>query len=263
MKVAWILSAGLLLAQSEGRLRLEAAPEARIEPLRAAVAANPDDAQAQRSLAIVLHEAGEHEQALACFERAAELDPGPRSLLDLALAYQSLAWFTKAADTYDRLLALDPANAIALHNLGNMSLVKGRTEQAIALYTRAIAVRPAYLLAHYHLAQALARAGRQREAYKTYEKVLELEPTSAQELQALDDALFGMASLDLLMGAPERALQLSSALLQLRPEHPQAHYARAQALLQLGRGEEARRALDTHVRLLERQPVRSPMASRD
>lgn len=268
MRATIILSAGLLLglsgacqAQPGEKPRPALTPEQRLEQLRSAVEREPENAQAQRALAIALHDAGEREEALPHFEKALELDASPKSLLDLALAYQSLSWLKKAEETYQRLLAIDPAHAIALHNLGNMDLKKGRTEEAIVLYTKAIAAKPGYLLAHFHLADALARAGRYRDSYRTYEKVLELEPTSALELQAMDDALYRMASLDLTMGAPERALQLLSELLQINPEHSQAHYAYGQALLQLGRPEEAQRSFDAHLRLLGRQPPRGPMAS--
>jgi tetratricopeptide (TPR) repeat protein len=235
--------------------------EEALRALREAVGANPDNIEARRRLAIALHDSGYAQEALPHFEKVAALRPGTmRSLLDLAMAYSSLSRELEAERIYKRLLTWTPDVPVALHNLGHIAFKRGETERAVELYERAIAVHPGYLVAHFHLADALTQVGRYREAYRVYEHVLDLEATHAHEVALFDDALFRMASLDITMGAHERAARLLTALLRENPQHEAAYYAYGQVLLQLGREEEARRAFEAHTRLLERPRRDGPMS---
>jgi len=231
-----------------------------LQALRAAVAAAPDDPQAQRRLAIALHGSKRREEALVHFERAAELAPTPRSLLDLALAYGSLSRLDDAEKTYRRLLALTPDDPIVLHNLGNIALKRGDTTEAIDLYRRALTSRPDYVLASYHLGNALRQAERDDEALAAYRHTLELEPKSAADLSARDDALYQTAALLIQRGAYDQAEPLLVQLLRVNPDHPNASYAYGQVLLQLGRTEEAQRAFAHHVEIMSRQTPSGPTA---
>jgi predicted Zn-dependent protease len=104
-------------------------------------------------------------------------------------------------------------------------------------------------------------AGQYREAYTTYGEVLQLEPTTEIELEAFDDALYKMAALDITMGAHQRAAEMLESLIEEHPDHPSAHYAYGQALLQLGRPDEAQREFETHMRILAQIEPTTPMAS--
>ncbi len=233
-----------------------------IDPaLRLEVERSPADPAARRSLAIALHDARRHQESIPHFEKLVELSPILRHLLDLALAYKSVSRVPEAVATYERILALEPENPIALHNLGNISLQRGDSEAAIVYYRRATEAKPDYLLAHYHMGEALARLERFEEAYRTYEKVLQLEPQNPQELLAADDALYRLASIDLTMGAYERAAVFLEQVLAADPAHLKAHHAYGQALMQLGRREEALRQFDEHMRLLAEQEPSGPVAS--
>ncbi len=75
---------------------------------------------------------------------------------------------------------------------------------------------------------------------------MELEPKNALELQIHDEALFRLGSLDLQMGATERAVEFFEILVERVPEHPKAHRVLAEALMKLGRNEEAKAELDAH-----------------
>ena len=87
------------------------------------------------------------------------------------------------------------------------------------------------------------------DAYRGYETVVGMKPEGNPELQAFDQSLFQLGMLDLQMGATERAVQFFEALLQTVPDHPEAHLALGQALMKLGREEEARDQVEIHQRL--------------
>ena len=235
--------------------------EAEIAALRAAMDADPDNPRTIRPLAIALYEVGEREQAVELFERAVEINADVRSLLDLALGYTKLSRYPEAEAIYGRLLEISPQHPIALHNLGNAASNVGDTDRGIELYRQAIGIKPDYLLAYAHLGDALKTAGRYREAYTTYGKVLQLEPKTGPELEALDDALYKMATLDIIMGAHQRAIEMLELLIEENPDHPSAHYAYGQALLQLGRPEEAQREFESHMRILAALEPTAPMAA--
>lgn len=228
-----------------------------------AVERAPDDPEARRQLAIALHDAHRRNEALEHFEKLAELSPTRRHLLDLALAYGSVTRIPEAIATYERILAGEPEDPVALHNLGNIALRRGDNDAAIDYYQRAIAADPDYLLAHYHLGEALERTERFEEAYRSYERALEMNPKDGQDLTAADDALYRLGSLDLAMGAYERAAAFLAQVIQSNPAHPRAHHAYGQALMQLGRREEAQLQFDEHMRLLATQEPSGPVATGD
>jgi len=233
-----------------------------IETLRGQVARAPDDDELRRRLAIALYGARLREEAIEQFEILAKRKPtDPRTLLDLALAYGSGARVDDAVATYRRLLDVSPGHAVALHNLGNLAYKGGDATAAAEWYQKAIDSKPDYLLAWVHLGDALKLGERFKDAYRAYEKVLELEPRTPEELEAYHDSLYKLASLDLAMGAVDRARELLEELLRASPEHGSAYYAYGQVLLRLGRPAEAQRAFERHASIQARKTPTSPIAA--
>ncbi len=237
--------------------------ETRIRQLREDAERSPEDLQAQRRLAIALHETRRREEALTYFERIAKIDPTDRHLLDLALAYSSTSRLGEAEQIYRQLLDKNPEHAIAHHNLGNIAVSQADHAKAIDSYRKAIAAKPGYISAHFHLADALRLNEQFREAYKQYGQVLGLEPETPGELEIYDNALYEMAMLDLTMGATRRAADMLEALIRENPEHPNGHYAYGRALLLLGRPDDAEREFDIHLKIQEQIEPTAPVATRD
>jgi tetratricopeptide (TPR) repeat protein len=236
-------------------------PQIDLAPLREAVAAAPDDPAARRRLGIALYQSRMRDEAVEQFERGLEIQRSARSLLDLALAYGSVSRLDDAERLYGELLEEVPGHPIALHNMGNLTYKRGDLERSIDFYRRAIAARPNYLLAHSHLAGALAKADQPLEAYKTYQAVLGLEPTTAEELQAFDDALYQMAAIEVKRGGYERAGRMLEELLQANPKHASAHYLYGRVLLQAGQNEAAEREFQIHMRILDEIRPTGPVAT--
>ncbi len=238
----------------------EEAPAARstdkIDALEAAVRRNPNDPASQYRLALALRGADRRADAFPHFVAASELAP-PSSdlLLDLGIAYSDVGRYDDAEKTYRRLITLDPSNARALHNMGNLALRRGDAKEAADWYGRAVAARPAYLLAQYHLAYTQKFLGRYDDAMATYMAVLKSEPSSGREQAARTDSLYQMASIELARGAPARAEALLAEVVKIAPDHPSAHYARGQALRQLGRDDEARAEFAEHMKILASRPM--------
>jgi len=229
----------------------EAPDDARVPPsLYEAVERNPEDPQAHRALAVALSKAGRMDEALGHLEKVVELEPDTLRLIELGAAYAVVSRPNDAATAFQRALESSPGHPVALHHLGKLAGARGDTEEAISLYRRALESDPDYLIAHFDLAETLRRVGRLEDAYRGYENVLNLEPTSPHELRAFDGALLQLASLDLQMGATERAIKFLRVLTESVPDHPSAHFLLGQALTRLGRTEEARKEFELHERLM-------------
>jgi Flp pilus assembly protein TadD len=238
------------------------APAAKPVPpqLFEAVQRDPEDPQAHHALAIALRQAGRMSEALGHFEKVAELEPKTLHLIELGAAYVLLSRADDAEVAFERALESSPGHPIALHRLGKLAGTRGNTEEAISLYHRALESDPDYLIAHFDLAETLRSSGRNEDAYRGYEKVVNLEPASPLELRAFDEALFQLASLDLQMGATERAVQFLRVLIESVPDHSRAHLLLGQALMRLGQREEARKEFELHERLKARPAGSGPGA---
>ncbi|NIL99868.1 MAG: tetratricopeptide repeat protein [Acidobacteria bacterium] len=243
--------------------RLSAEAEKKIAPLRQAVEADPGNAENHRQLGRALHEGGYQQEAVLHLERAAELAPGVRTLLDLTVGYSGAARLDDAERTSKRLLEMAPDFSIPLHNLGTLAHRRGEYDEAIGYFNQALEKEPEYMLARLHLGDSLRSSGRLQEAYRAYESVLELEPQNPREANNYIDAFYKLAALDVKMGAHQRAASLLTELIKLAPDHNRAHYAYGQVLLHLGRPEEAQRSFDRHVEILAKEESRSPAAMGD
>ena len=220
-----------------------------IEELFQGIERNPSDPDAHHRLALALHGAGRRDEAVTHFEILAELRPAQAHLVELGVAYASVNRPDDAEATFRRVLETAPEHPVVLHHLGNLARGRGDTNGAIELYRQAIKSEPNYLIAQFNLAETLRQAMKYEDAYRGYETVVGMEPKGNPELQAFDQSLFQLGMLDLQMGATERAVQFFEALLQTVPDHPEAHLALGQALMKLGRQEEARDQVEIHQRL--------------
>jgi tetratricopeptide (TPR) repeat protein len=224
-------------------------PAPSLTDLFAAVERDPGNPEAHHGLAVGLHSAGRREESIAHFEVITQLTPEPRHLVELGVAYASVSRFEDAEATLERAIEAEPGQPVVLHHLGNLANRRGDSSGAIELYRQAIEAEPTYLMAQFHLAQTLKGANDLQEAYRAFERVLELEPRDPIQLQAFDESLFQLGSLDLQMGATERAIEFFDLLIEKVPVHPKAHRALGDALTKLGRIEDAAAEYETHRRL--------------
>lgn len=246
--------------ETPGLQSILASPPPELEELAARLRDAPDDLDALRLFARRLHASGQREESLFFFRRIVELQPDTESLIDIGLTYGSLGHLDQAEQSYQRALAGSPNNSLILHNLGNLAYQRGRYAQATQFYNQAVTHRPDYLLAWYHLGDAFRMGEKFHDAYRCYEQVLDLNARDQTELDAVDDALYRLGALDLQMGDTERARTFLTELVELNPEHPRAHYALGQALLQLNRIAEAEEQLRIHQDLLDARPYTTPAA---
>lgn len=194
----------------------------------------PGVAEAHRARGTVLLSLGREDEAVASAERAIALDPAAAS------GYQTLgritfigcADFARAAEYYDKALALNPQAGWSALQLAHCRALLGEASRAEAAAWRAVILQEQFLSgregqlivgAYVRLGQALALQGRHREALHQFERELdfvqrvdhalrgrifiELQQRMGEARIRLGDAAGGRAALDLAIEAFERRLR--------------------------------------------------------
>jgi serine/threonine-protein kinase len=228
-------------------------------------------------------------EAVACYERAAEVDPAyARAHAGAAQAWSELGEtggyepreaFRNAKAAATRALELDPQLADALCVLGH---IKGAHEfdwtGAEALFMQALALQPGHADAYDLYGRLCTAQGRYEEGVEMARRAQELDPMAhrsdlisalqragrneealreAERAVALDPAYdrlraaYGWALT--LMGRPDEGIAQLEKAMQLSPESAQWRAQHAQALAYMGRTDEARAILSE---------LRSPPAGR-
>ncbi len=153
--------------------------------------------------------------------------------------------FTQAMDLLDRSLALNPHEPRFYFNRGNIYLAEGRLDEALADYRQALRLRPNDADIHNNLGNALFQRGEYREAQHCYQKALQLRPASLEARQNLGNVLKRL-------GHPAAAAaETFQEILRLHPDFVEALKGRADALVELGRTDEA---LASYEKVLQLRP---------
>jgi len=141
------------------------------------LAKNPNCWVGHNNLGDFLRQKGEMTEAMAHFEKAAELNP------HYAEAHNNLGnTFTQTGRTddalveYQKALAIRPAYAEAHNNLGIALAQKGRLDEAIVQFRKALEIAPNLARVHTNVALALFREGRMTEAVAEFQEVVRLKP---------------------------------------------------------------------------------------
>ena len=125
--------------------------------------------------------AGDAGKAVDLFRRGKHANPDNLELrLNLALALVRLQKIDEAVNELKEVLAKDPKNAQAHHDLGAAYRAKGLDPQAVAAFETAVQLKPDYTSAHFNLANAYGSANRWAESEASARRVIELEPEHAR-----------------------------------------------------------------------------------
>ncbi len=124
--------------------------------------------------------------------------------------------------------------------LGLTEFIAKNPDTAIAHYRKAIELNPNFALAYGYLSLQLSYAGEAEDAIEAGHKAIRLSPRDPERFHfnaAISNALF-------VAERYEEAVTWANMVMAERPETPAGHRALAASLAQLGKIEEARRAMD-------------------
>jgi tetratricopeptide (TPR) repeat protein len=154
---------------------------------------------------------GAYEDARELYEAVISLNPAnPVALNNLGAALCKIGNYIEAEQRFRQALSLDAAYVEANCNLGNALRWMGNTEESEIWLRRALKANPNYDDARVSLGLTLTLLGRIRDAKARFEKVLRAAPREP-------DALFGMGLIAKMEGRFADAEALFRRVLEQRP----------------------------------------------
>jgi len=149
-----------------------------------------------------------------------------------ALQYHQSGRLAEAEALYRQILAVEPRQAEAFHQLGLIAAQMGRNDLAVDLIGRAVALNRAFPEACYNLGLALYHGGQLDASIDAYRQAIALKPDFSEAHANLGHALRDRGHLDEAIAACRRAITL-------RPDFPEAHNNLGNALKDQGQLGEA------------------------
>jgi len=140
------------------------------------VALAPDSWQTAVFLGDVERQHGRLAQALAHYQRAADLQPGnPAATLGLGTVYWEMGELDRATVFLHETLKAIPESSQALFELANIAVRKRQDADAILLLTKYLALQPDALAARADLGRAYYHSGKYEEACGQLQKASEID----------------------------------------------------------------------------------------
>jgi predicted O-linked N-acetylglucosamine transferase (SPINDLY family) len=200
---------------------------------REALAAAPDDPEANHLAGVLAFQSGHIEDAARHFARAAENDGSVAKYHgNFGAALLALRRYGEALPPLERAVALAPGDPTSLSNLATVLRETDRLEEAIAVARRATEAAPADAPSWTVLASALFRAGRHDEALAAAERAIACEPANVEALN-LKGSLLHSA------GRVADAVDVFEQAISLAPDYAEARCNLGLALLDAYRYDDA------------------------
>ncbi|REK10447.1 MAG: tetratricopeptide repeat protein [Planctomycetota bacterium] len=140
-----------------------------------------------------------------------------REMLNAATAHYSAGRLAEAEQGYRRVLALEPRNAFALHQMGALAMDVGRFDVALELLSAAASTDPRQAAYHANLGACYRQLRRPAEAEQSFRKAVELDPKLTQVYTMLGNLLQEQGRL------PEAA-EAYGRVAQAQPDSADAHF---------------------------------------
>ena len=139
--------------------------------------ANPNHADAQNNLGILLNQLGQYQKAVNCYEKAIQVNPGHADAhSNLGNIFKGLGELKKAVSCYEKAIQINPGHANAYNNLGNTFNQLGEHQKAVSCYEKTIQINPNYAGTYSNLGDTFKELGEHQKAVNSYEKAIQIEP---------------------------------------------------------------------------------------
>ena len=153
-----------MASRREGRL------DEALASFDAAIALDPDYAEAYNARGGVLHTLKRFDEALASFDRAIAVKRDYASAFNnRGITLKALGRPEDALTSYDTAIALNPSQAETHNNRGNLLTELNRLDDALASYDKAILLKPDFADAFKNRGQLKLMTGRFDEGWRDYE----------------------------------------------------------------------------------------------
>jgi len=194
---------------------------------------DPRYAMAWSNKGIALADLGRAEEVIACYDKTLEIDPGQAGVWNnKGQALSRLRRREESITCYDKALEIDPRYAMVWNNKGNTLSDLGRHEEAITCYDKALEIDPRYAMVWSMKGMALAVLGRREQSLACFNKAVEIDPRYAAALSSQ-----GISPANL--GRRAEATACHDKVLESTPQAAVLWAKKGGAFAELGRDEEA------------------------
>jgi tetratricopeptide (TPR) repeat protein len=210
---------------------------------------------------------GKYEDAVKCYDKAIEIDPGRAfeykregkgwSLIKLGKQDEAIKYHEKALETnpkdltalwnkalflsdahryeeaiecYDEISKLNPNSSNVWYNLGTVFNRLAKYEEAIKMFDKAIELDPNSSWTWENKGLALENLGKYNEAIKCYDKAIELDPNNAYAWNDKGAYLSDAGKYEEAVQCFDKAIYLYSKITELDPYYEKAYQNKAKAL---------------------------------
>jgi tetratricopeptide (TPR) repeat protein len=189
--------------------KLKKYPQAAAE-FSKAIQALPKDAELYNYRGVIMSAAGEHEKALADFEKAIALSPNPSSkyLSNRGVERRALGNEALARKDFEKALALNPKDVEAQKGLGLADESAGAPTKALARYTEALRLDPTNVPALRARGRVYFKLERYKDAYSDFAKATQVAPNDAEFWIGRSDCASGLWDFEKSLQDSERALKI-------------------------------------------------------
>ncbi len=135
---------------------------------------------------IQLSKAGQHEQAIESFKKAAEKDPDqPAVWANMGSSYAKLKQYEPAIEAYNKAIVLKPDDSALYQNLGSVYSESGNLEKSKEMYEKAASLAATLdpktaATQYYNIGVTYINSGKNAEAETALLKAIEIDPTHAE-----------------------------------------------------------------------------------
>ena len=190
-------------------------------------------AAAQDLWGLVLDDQGKHQEAIARYRKAIELDPGfSNAYLNWGLALQGEGDFDGAIVKYQKAIELDAKNSESYNNWGAILEAFGKDQEAVAKYQKAIESDPKNVDPYMSWGSIFVKERKYEDALSKYLKAIEVNPARA-------GPYVGWGHLLAAQGNYAEAIPKYQKALELSPNDSSAYTAWGDALADQGKYPEA------------------------
>ena len=185
------------------------------------------------------------DQAIESFNKVLELNPeDAMAYFNIGTIFSEKEEFDTAIKNYQKCLSIKPNHAEAYDNMGSVLKVQGKLTTAIEQFTQAINLKPNFAQAHYNLGVVLQETGNSNAAIESHKKALEINPNYFKSYNNMGNALKDEDELDAAIESYEQAIKI-------KPEYAEAYYNMGIALNDKG---EVDAAINSYKKALKINP---------
>ena len=187
---------------------------------------------------IVLHSLRRYDEAIACYNRALEIDPADeKAWVNKGVTFNERGNLPQAKECFGRAIQINPDFGTAVSNMGLVLNAMGQREEALTFYDRAQRLNPRDEINLLNKGKCLSDLGRFEESLACYEAGVAANPRHAV-LWSNKALVHGE------LGQPEEELRCYDEALKYDPRDVQSWFNKGVTLRQLNRIDAAIAAYD-------------------